>query len=60
MRKKWEPQNNVVMPHVISSSEYKQLLAELTVILYREFCQLNQSEAFSAAPVQTQRTGTNG
>ena len=60
MSTKWSPQNIVVMPHIISSKEYKQLLAELTQVLYAEFCQLNQSEAFSAAPVQIKRTGQNG
>lgn len=51
----------MVAPHKISSREYKQMVAELTEILYREFCQPEElTKTTITAPVQKERTGTDG
>ena len=63
MKKKWEPKSIELIPVIITTEEFDQLLEEYAEILYVELRQLSQRQNLCSAPTNNQvegRTGTNG
>ena len=64
MRKRWNPSEPIEMvPIELDAKHYQQLLAELSTVLYEDFCQLEEDPSFclpaigSETPEQQRRSG---